>query len=210
MQTGNPPDLMYSWGGRVMAQYARSGLLKDLTNDLTGSWGNTFYRSALEVYSTDNKFYGAPIDMGAVGFWYNKSLFSKAGINTPPTTWAEFRVAVKKLKAAGITPIALGEKDKWPGHYWWVYLATRIGGKAAFDKAYSGTGSFADPAFIESGQKLKDLIDLNPFPQGYLGLVYTDQSVIVGNGKAAMELMGQWTLAPIKILVVTSKVLVVI
>ena len=78
-----------------MAQYARSGLLKDLTNDLTGSWGNTFYRSALEVYSTDNKFYGAPIDMGAVGFWYNKSLFSKAGISTPPTTWTEFLVAVK-------------------------------------------------------------------------------------------------------------------
>jgi raffinose/stachyose/melibiose transport system substrate-binding protein len=192
MQSGNPPDLFQSWGGGVMAEYAQAGLIKDLTGDLKGAWGDSFNKAPLDVYSYNGKYYGVPWDMGAVGFWYNKALFTKAGISAPPTTWTELLNDVKKLQAAGITPIALGEKDKWPGHFWWVYLATRLGGKAAFDKAYSRTGSFADPSYVQAGQKLKELIDLKPFPQGYLGLAYTDESALMGDGKAAMELMGQW------------------
>ena len=192
MQSGNPPDLFQSWGGGVMAEYARAGLLKDISGDLKGAWGDSFNKAPLDVYSADGKYYGVPWDMGAVGFWYNKALFTKAGISAPPATWSDFIAAVKKLQAAGITPISLGEKDKWPGHFYWVYLATRIGGKAAFDKAYSQTGSFADPSYVQAGQKLKELIDLKPFPNGFLGLTYNDQAAAMGEGKAAMELMGQW------------------
>ncbi|HEX2913700.1 MAG TPA: extracellular solute-binding protein [Chloroflexia bacterium] len=192
MQSGNPPDLFQSWGGGVMAEYARAGLLKDITNDLKGGWGDSFNKAPLDVYSADGKYFGVPWDMGAVGFWYNKALFAKAGISAPPATWSELLSDVKKLQAAGITPISLGEKDKWPGHFYWVYLATRLGGKAAFDKAYNRSGSFADPSYVQAGQKLKELIDLKPFPQGYLGLTYNDQAAAMGDGKAAMELMGQW------------------
>jgi raffinose/stachyose/melibiose transport system substrate-binding protein len=127
-----------------------------------------------------------------VGFWYNKALFTKAGIAKPPATWAELLDAVKKLKAAGITPIGIGEKDKWPGHFYWVYMVTRIGGKAAFDKAYTRQGTFADQPFVEAGQKLKELVDLQPFQNGFLGADYGQQQVAMANGKAAMELMGQW------------------
>jgi raffinose/stachyose/melibiose transport system substrate-binding protein len=192
MQSGNPPDLFQSWGGGVMAEYARAGLLKDISGDLKGAWGDSFNKAPLDVYSADGKYYGVPWDMGAVGFWYNKTLFSKAGISAPPATWTDFISDVKKLQAAGITPISLGEKDKWPGHFYWVYLATRIGGKAAFDKAYSRSGSFADPAYVQAGEKFKELVDLKPFANGFLGLTYNDQSNAMGDGKAAMELMGQW------------------
>jgi raffinose/stachyose/melibiose transport system substrate-binding protein len=47
-----------------------------------------------------------------IGFWYRKDLFKKAGIETPPATWADLLEVVKKLKKADITPIALGGKDK--------------------------------------------------------------------------------------------------
>jgi raffinose/stachyose/melibiose transport system substrate-binding protein len=130
--------------------------------------------------------------MGVVGFWYNKELFTKAGITTPPATWSEFLAAVKKLKAAGITPISLGEGDKWPGHFYWVYLAVRIGGKPAFDAAYSRSGSFADPAFVQAGEKLKELIALEPFQKGWQGMNHDDSEAIMGNGEAAMTVMGQW------------------
>jgi raffinose/stachyose/melibiose transport system substrate-binding protein len=192
MQSGNPPDLFHSWGGGVLFQYAQAGLVKDITPDLQGDWGNSFNKSALDVYGQDGKYYGVPWDMGAVGFWYNKTLFAKAGIQQPPTTWSEFLQDVQKLKSAGITPIALGEKDKWPGHYWWAYLAVRMGGKDAFTKAYNRAGSFADPPFVEAGKHLQELIVLNPFEKGYLGASYSDQINLMGNGKAAMELMGQW------------------
>ncbi|MCS6993794.1 MAG: extracellular solute-binding protein [Anaerolineales bacterium] len=195
MQSGNPPDIFQSWGGGVMNEYARAGLLKDITADLDadgGAWRNTFSPGALGVYALDGKNYGVPWDMGMVGFWYNKELFAQAGITTPPTTWPELLDAVKALKAAGITPIALGEGDKWPGHFWFGYLATRICGAEGFRKAASRTGSFTDPCFVEAANKLLELKALEPFQEGYLGATYGDQATLMGNGKAAMELMGQW------------------
>jgi raffinose/stachyose/melibiose transport system substrate-binding protein len=193
MQSGSPPDLFHTWGGGVLFQYANAGLVQDLSSYLQGSWGNSFDRSVLNIYGEKGKYYGIPWDNGAVVFWYNKTLFAKAGITTPPTTWTEFLQTIKTLKAAGITPIALGEKDEWPGMYYWAYLSMRLGGKATFEKAYNRTGSFTDPPFVKAGQYLQELVALNPFEKGFLGAAYSpDEVTLMGNGKAAMELMGQW------------------
>lgn len=195
MQSGEPPDIFQSWGGGVMNEYANAGLLKDITADLDadgGAWRNTFAPGALGVYSYKGKNYGVPWDMGMIGFWYNKALFKQAGIENPPTTWTELLEDVKKLKAAGITPIALGEGDKWPGMHMWAYLVTRLGGKANFEGALLRTGSFTDAPFVEAGNKLNELIALEPFQDGFLGATYGDEATAMGNGKAAMELMGQW------------------
>jgi raffinose/stachyose/melibiose transport system substrate-binding protein len=193
MQSGDPPDIFQSWGGGTMNEYATAGLLKDITADLdTDGWRDTFSPGALGVYSYQGKNYGVPRDMGMVGFWYNKDLFAQAGITTPPATWSEFLADVKALKAAGITPIALGEGDKWPGAFWWEYLAVRLGGKAAFDAAYSRQGAFTDAPFVEAGTKLQELMALKPFQQGYLGATWPDEQVVMATSKAAMDLMGQW------------------
>lgn len=192
MQSGSPPDLFHSWGGGVLYQYAKAGLVQDLTSALQGAWGDSFDKAALDVYGQDGKYYGVPWDMGAVGFWYNKALFAKAGITQTPTTWTGFLQTVKTLQKAGITPLGLGEKEEWPGMYWWAYLAVRLGGKAAFDKAYNRTGAFTDPPFVQAGQHLQELVALHPFQAGFMGAAYTDEQSTMGNGKAAMELMGQW------------------
>jgi raffinose/stachyose/melibiose transport system substrate-binding protein len=192
MQGGEPPDLFQSWGGGTMNEYAKAGLLRDITPEITGEWGDSFSPGALGVYAYDGKQYGVPWDMGAIGFWYNKALFAQAGIDAPPATYAEFLEDVQALKDAGITPIALGEGEKWPGHYYWVYPAVRLGGKEAFDAAYSRTGAFTDEPFVEAAELMMDLVALDPFPEGYLGLGYGDQSALMGNAEAAMELMGQW------------------
>lgn len=195
MQSGDPPDLFQSWGGGTMNEYAEAGLLKDITADLDangGEWRNTFGAGALGVYSYKDKYYGIPWDMGVVGVWYNKALFQQAGIATPPTTWTEFLDAVNKLKAAGITPIAVGAGDKWPAAFIWEYLATRIGGEAAFKAAADRSGSFTDPAFVQAGEKIYELNALEPYQDGFLGATWGDEATAMGNSKAAMDVMGQW------------------
>jgi len=195
MQSGEPPDIFQSWGGGVMNEYANAGLLKDITADLDadgGAWRKTFAPGALGVYAYKGQNYGVPWDMGMIGFWYNKELFAQAGIDTPPATWSELLEDVKKLKAAGITPIAVGEGDKWPGMHMWAYLVTRLGGKANFEGALLRTGKFTDEPFVQAGYKLQELMALEPFQEGFLGATYGDEATAVGNGKAAMELMGQW------------------
>jgi len=198
MQAGDPPDLFQSWGGGVLWQFADAGLVRDISPELNandGAWRNSFSaQAALALYGQDEAFYGVPWTWGAVGMFYNKALFEQAGLDpeTPPATWPEFIAAVEALKAAGITPIALGELEKWPGHFWWVYLAIRLGGEEAFLNAYNRTGTFADEPFVQAGQYLEELVALEPFPEGFLGLGYGDQFTYFANGNAGMELMGQW------------------
>jgi raffinose/stachyose/melibiose transport system substrate-binding protein len=194
MQSGDPPDIFQSWGGGAFNQQVEAGLLKDITADLEAdsAWRDSFAPGALGVYSYQGKNYGVPWDMGMVGFWYNKALFEQAGIDAPPATWTEFLEDVQTLKDAGITPISIGEGDKWPGMHFWNYLATRICGQEKFEAAMARTGSFTDPCFIEAGVKLQELIALEPFQDGFLGATHDEMQATFGNGKAAMELSGQW------------------
>lgn len=192
-QAGSPPDIFQSWGGGVLRQQVTAGLVKDLTAD-TSSWIGTLNPAGVQPYQVDGKVYGIPWDLGMVGFWYNKDLFTKAGITAPPATWAELLTAVGKLKSAGVTPIALAGKDKWPGHFYWAYLAMRLAGLGALQQA-AADGGFDKPEFVAAGAHLKQLVDLAPFQKGFLGAEYDKpdgQASLMGNGKAAMELMGQW------------------
>jgi raffinose/stachyose/melibiose transport system substrate-binding protein len=54
------------------------------------------------------------------------------------------------------------------------------------------TGKFTDAPFVEAGKKLQELLALEPFQDGFLGATYGDEATAMGNGKAAMDLMGQW------------------
>jgi raffinose/stachyose/melibiose transport system substrate-binding protein len=194
MQSGDPPDIFQSWGGGGFNQQVEAGLLKDITADLEAdpAWKDSFAPGALGVYSYQGKNYGVPWDMGMVGFWYNKDLFEQAGIDAPPATWPEFLEDVQTLKDAGITPISIGEGDKWPGMHFWNYLATRICGQEKFEAAMARTGSFTDPCFVEAGVKLQELLALEPFQEGFLGATHDEMQATFGNGQAAMELSGQW------------------
>ncbi|MGW2490039.1 extracellular solute-binding protein [Streptomyces sp. NPDC001606] len=194
--SGKLPDIFHTWGGGVLKQQVEAGLVEDLT-DRTKDFSAGLLSVAKQPYLVEDKLYGIPFDIGMVGFWYNKSLFKKAGITAPPTTWSGFLDAVQKLKSAGITPIALAGKEKWPGMYYWAYLSMRSAGADALQKA-ADAKDFTGAGFVEAGRHLKELVDLQPFQKGYLGAAYstpTGQAATVGNGKAAMELMGQW--API-------------
>lgn len=196
MQAGAPPDIFQGWGGGVLNAYADGGLLGDFASEFTGEWRDSITAATVvdSLFSRNGAVYGIPWNWGGVGIFYNKDLFAQAGLDpeTPPATWDEFLAAIDALKAAGITPLTVGQRDRWPGHFWWTYFAIREGGKAGFDAAASREGSFADEGFVKAGQDLLDLIALDPFPEGYLGFTYGDSATAFGNGEAAMELMGQW------------------
>lgn len=118
LQSDDPPDLFQQWGGGQMAEQVKAGKVMDLTK-ASKPWIKSIGGSAAG-WSYNGKQYGIPYTLGIVGFWYNKAQFKQAGIATPPRTWPQFLGAVGKLKTAGITPIAIGAKDRWPSAFWWT------------------------------------------------------------------------------------------
>ena len=190
------PDLFYSWGGGVMQAQDKAGFLKDITKDVA-SWESELAPTAVDAFKVDGKVVGVPFEVGEVAFYYNKKLFEKAGVKAEEIkTWDDFLGAVKKLKAAGITPIVVGGGEKWPMHFYYSYLVMRIGGEHALADAKAGKdGGFKNPTFVEAGKRLRELAALEPFQPGYLSTKHAESAGIFGDGKAAMDLMGQWLLS---------------
>ena len=184
------PDLFQSWGGGLMAQQADAGTLQDITSAVS-SWGSTVNSGAMSIYQYKGKQYGIPWDMGMIGFWYNKALFTQAGISAPPTTWDDYLADVTKLKGAGITPLAIAGKDMWPSMHLWTYLVLRIGGSDALQQMVQ-SGNWNTDACTKAGDEVLKLNAIDPYQAGYKSATYDNEAAAVGNGKAAMELMGQW------------------
>ena len=189
------PDLFYSWGGGVMQAQDKAGFLKDVTKDVS-AWDSDLSPTAVDAFKVDGKAVGVPFEVGEVAFYYNKKLFEKAGVKAEDIkSWDDFLGAVKKLKAAGVTPLVVGAGEKWPMHFYYSYLVMRIGGEHALADAKAGKdGGFKNATFVEAGKRLRELGALEPFQPGYLATKHAELAGMFGDGKAAMDLMGQWLL----------------
>ncbi|PVE21399.1 ABC transporter substrate-binding protein [Microvirga sp. KLBC 81] len=191
LQSSDRPNIIYSWGGGVLRDQVKAGVIEDLTPVMDQSWKARFVPVAVQAYTINDKIYGVPMHTSQVGFFYNKDLFAKAGVDASSVkTWDDLLGAVKKFQAAGITPLITGGADKWPVHFYWSHLAIRIGGKEAFEAALRGEGKgFADATFVRAGELFKQLADLKPFQPGFLGATYPQSAGQFGDGKGAMMLM---------------------
>ena len=119
--TGDLPPVVYG-GGYNLLDLA---LAKDVVVDLTPyveadpEWKALYSDTALTTNSRDGKIYASSSEGSLVGYFYNKDLFAQAGIDAPATTWDEFWQQCDKLKAAGITPLALDTADSaWVTSLW--------------------------------------------------------------------------------------------
>lgn len=201
LQSPDRPNIIYSWGGGVMRDQVKAGVIEDITAPMNAQWKDRFIPSAIQSFTLDGKILGVPFQTAQVGFFYNKDLFAKAGLDgNNIKTWDDLLASVKKLQAAGITPIITGGGDKWPLHFYWSHLAIRVGGKAAFESALRGEGKgFADDTFVRSGELFKQLTDLKPFQTGYLATTFPQSAGMFGDGKGAMHLQLNGMLGSMKV-----------
>ena len=189
LQSKDRPHIIYSWAGGVLKAQVDAGVLEDITDQVKG-YSDTIAPAALAAFTQNGRVYGIPYQVSQVGFAYNTDLMAKANVDpTKIKTWDDLLAAVKALKAAGITPLAVGGADKWPLHFYWTHLAVRAGGKAAFDAALRGeNGGFEGETFQKAGELFKQLVDLQPFQNGFLGFKNQPAVGYFGDGKAAMTL----------------------
>jgi raffinose/stachyose/melibiose transport system substrate-binding protein len=189
LQSKDRPNIIYSWAGGVLKTQIEAGVLEDITDQVKG-YSDSLTPAALAAFTDNGRIYGLPIALSQVGFLCNKELMAKAKVDPAAIkSWDDLLAAVRTLKAAEVTPIVVGGADKWPLHFYWTHLAVRVGGKAAFDAALRGeNGGFAGETFQKAGELFKQLVDLQPFQNGFLGTKNPQAVGYFGDGKAAMTL----------------------
>ena len=186
----DPPDVLSWHNGERMAYFARRGLLDDLTADWQKDGWNQTYAAVKPPSTYAGKQYAAPLGYDSYGFFYRKDLFEKAGIAGEPKTWDEFLADCKKLKDAGIAPIAVPAKDSWTLAAWFDYLDLRINGYAFHEQLMAGEIAYTDPRVRKVYATWKTLIDDKYFVDNALSYDVDSVSPLLVNGQAAMMLMG--------------------
>ncbi|TIW77861.1 MAG: carbohydrate ABC transporter substrate-binding protein, partial [Mesorhizobium sp.] len=92
--------------------WAKEGVLRSL-NDLyaKNGWKDALPPVMLQFLQQDDTFFSTPINMHRQNWvWANKAVFDKAGIAIP-TSWDELIASAEKLKAIGVTPIAMSDES---------------------------------------------------------------------------------------------------
>jgi N,N'-diacetylchitobiose transport system substrate-binding protein len=130
---------------------AAQGALANITSYVK-SWSNDSQIIAgnLANDTVGGNIYAVPWFGGVRGVWYNKNQFAKAGISSPPTTWAALLTDAKKLMKAYPGTYGLGaptdDTDAIVSFIWGA------GGQVAVQKSGKWVAELTSPA-AESGIK---------------------------------------------------------
>ncbi|MBM7567871.1 raffinose/stachyose/melibiose transport system substrate-binding protein [Paenibacillus sacheonensis] len=187
------PDVGLTWPAGYLQDFVRGDLFTPLDDLLHGDLENAFLPGATEAYNVGGKTYALPLEFNIAPVYYNKRIFARYGLE-PPATYEELLRIVKKLADRGVVPIALGDKDRWTGSLWYMYLADRIAGTENLASALNGTASFTGPGLIQAAKRIQDLAGMHAFSNGFNGLSNDEAKAQFMDSQAAMYLMGTWEL----------------
>ena len=190
LQGGTAGDLITCRPFDASLELFKQGYLTSL-NDLPGM--ENFGDVAKSAWITDDAKDVFCVPMASVihGFFYNKDIFDKYGIQEP-TTREEFFAALKTLKDNGETPLVMGTADQWESatmgfqnvgpNYW--------KGEEGRQALIKGTAKFTDEPYVKTWQ---DLADWAPYlPEGYEAVKYPDAQSLFTLGKGAIYPTGSW------------------
>lgn len=119
-------DLLYWQAGlNRIQQLVDKGLLADLSYLWhSEKLSQKLYTNLEPMVTFGEKVMAVPISYYHWGLFYNKNLFNELSLS-PPSTWDELLNVCSVMDKAGVIPVGMGVKDKWPILAWFSYIALR-------------------------------------------------------------------------------------
>lgn len=200
MLAGNDvPDVMeFNKGNADGGQLAAQGLLAKLTPQVKRYGWNKKVTGAMQSLAMYNSlgnagsgdWYGIPNIGEYVTIYYNKELFSKAGIGAEPKTMDEFVEAMKRLKAAGITPVSssASTNNGWNQLWLWYSLVSAYADRKQINDFtfLQHPVDFSSSPWSTGTDQFQKWIDAGYLGKGLGGLNFEQAAVTFLSGKAAM------------------------
>lgn len=178
-------------------EYAEAGYLTDLT-DFLNEYSDTSAALDDSVKSAFNNGiqYGLPYQCNVEGFFYNKTIAEKLGIEIKNgTTFDELLDIVEKCNENGIVTIAQGNKNS--AYAIWGYLAMldRYGYSDYIYEILDGDKKFANEELEKCFEKLQSLADAGAYADNMATQEYFDAKELFESGNALFLNSGAWDCA---------------
>ncbi len=189
--TGQAPDII-AIDNPEHALFASRGAFLDLSDKIAASdvvKPDNYYPGPLKSVMWDGKYFGIPKATNTIALYYNKDMFTAAGLdpNKPPQTWAELVETARKLTdpSKNIYGLTFSAKANEEGTFQFLPWAQMGGG--SYDKINS------DGA-VKALETWKAIIDEKLASPDTLTRSQWDSTGTFNSGNAAMAISGPWEL----------------
>lgn len=183
---GNPPSLARV-ATRWIPQYDAAGMLEPVDDYMTPEFRSQFIPLLINEGSQyEGRTFGLPITVTSRALYYNKELFRRAGIATPPQDWDDLRRAAQAVDALGSDIYGFGVQgeDVDTSTYFYYFLwgnggniLTDDGTRPAFNAAEGQEALTFMKSMIDDGLTMPNPAETNrdelyaSFVDGKLGMV---------------------------------------
>jgi multiple sugar transport system substrate-binding protein len=189
-QAGDPPaisSLTTAW----MPAFAQANYLYNIHDLLPASYLNTYNSNLLKANTYTGKLFILPYASSARALYYNKAEFAKAGISSPPQTWAQLEADAAKIVTSGAAKYALSVEGTGSEAYsaWFNYLYWSFGGSYGNSPTAVTLDNRACVSALTVLSTLQKGRELEPNPQTF----NADQELTGFESQdAAMTITGPW------------------
>ncbi|MGH6816872.1 MAG: ABC transporter substrate-binding protein [Hyphomicrobiaceae bacterium] len=191
LRADQAPDIFYAEPDQV--EYMDNAFLLDLS---ALNW-NVVEPWAKESWTYKSKPYGLPLEAWTVELYYNKKLMDDLGVKLPANSQLSpeaFLDMVKKAKAKGITPMALGVGDRpYPGaHVTHEALLKRLG-LDDYGKLLTGKLPWTAPRVVETMKWVRSLTEAGLLPATFTTLKLAESHGYFHTSPGALTFLnGSW------------------
>lgn len=189
---GDPMGAFQFNHGRQAEELIEAGLLRDLTDIAeANNWRDVIYPSSLlDSCTVDGRIYCVPVNIHSWQWlWLSNAAFEKAGVAVP-SNWDEFVAAGPALRAAGITPLAVGGQS-WQTSGAFNVLMVALAGPDILVKVY-GDKDADLAAGEEIARVFKAAADAREMSQGSNVQDWNQATNLVITDQAGGQIMGDW------------------
>lgn len=203
ISSGDLPDIVFNGGNNITELAVRSGKVQDLTPffEADPEWRALFDEESLKFNSVDGKIYGVPVSKEISYIYYNKDLFTQAGLTPPEVayeTWEDFFAACDALKEKGITPLGMDTADLgWLSNLWYSGL---IGTNGEAGNTFMNTmypTEYSTPEVLEATASLQKMLSQYTTADA-VGGKYDTMATHFFNSEVAMIPNGPWMIPDIR------------
>lgn len=194
LSSGDLPPVIYGAGYNLLDLALANDSLVELTPyvEADPEWEALYNDKAMEVNTRDGKLYGSSSEGSTIGYFYNKELFEKAGIQGPAKTWDEFFKQLETLKAAGITPLSMDTADSaWVTSLWLGALIATSGEEGKNFMGQMMPDNYNTPEVIAALEKIQMMFQEYTTLDA-VGGKYENAANAFLSGQTAMIANGPW------------------
>src|SRR5215475_14468211 len=187
-QTNSGPDIATQWATLPTLTPAWAGATVPISDYVPKNEWQNWISTSENMW--EGKLWAMPQYLIGIPLVWNKKLFRKAGLNPnkAPKTWNEFLADAKKLKAAGITPFGMGNKDGYGGAWFFSLIGKQnLNSINELKDAMIGKQDFADPKFSGFYQALADLKKNGYLNSDVASITFGQGFELFGQKKVAMS-----------------------